>query len=1150
MIRRTTTILLVSLIMVAVLTMPAIGALKKDKVNERLIVGDRAAERAATYALAGDENQRYNTRLNDEALSSGGRPVGGMTAAGGIESPGVVVGYTFYDYQHNGSIGRMIGTGPHSGETGPTVVHFGWMYSPDRQTSFRCYAYAAYRTLDHSQLAPVWLPTATAENRAGYVNVDVTPDNRAIVGGHNDPLLLDDSYLPQFYYDGGPAYATFPNMERIPDSVAFWGITGEGSKICWPRMFFQLGTDTVFHVAAEESTADGYGPQAIIYYRKVGFEGSADTEWDYPSYVIDTADAIAQDVVGQRNGDRVCLTWFASLPYDDPECDTCSSLTYYEGLLIGQKDNDIYYQQSYDQGATWLPRVNMTKCPIGGKAYKAYCDASTLYDSEGNLHIAWNAIPWAADTCLDNGGFCWAEPWSQFLCVRLMHWSENVPYIRPICDQTYDPLTLEDECYVTDWAVRIAKMSLAECNDKLYCIWSQFNNPKQGIIDDCAEWGDDVGGEDAANAEVWLSVSEDWGMTWDYQRNLTNTYTPHCDPRFADNCQHDYWASMNFMGRYADPSEDWSGAVIVDPSGGSYTGEHYLDIQYMVDLEAGAAVRGNGTWTENPMKWFRLPCVDPIPIPIIAFSWAAFGDPSYCKPGESLDTTLMLENVGNTELTYILTVEYDDGSSGWLGTSGFSGSIPSGLAGTEYGVVHVNQNLMTAYGNYWGHLHFEGNDPNNLPTDIPVELIIADTIVSPVYDSVKTSCLGLITGSTGNYGRSGWRKINMDYYPEDCDTTATVYLFEGSPLIGWLDGEDTVFTQSLWGASFIDHAFRPQGGAQPAKLCPEIDADVFHMGTAATQDSTVAMSRIWVAPRSGDCNFILQYTKVWSFDEAAHNGLVIGEGTDWDIPTDFPTSDTNQNILAANTGGFDADRNLVYCQGYEAFGLGSDTLYPFNCQDNDARFGGSAMIESYLNGSLRSSLAYGGFVEMNDTMSSDDVGYDPGQLYKRMAAPGFSASDSLNDLSTVVTYEFGLDLGATDVYEVISVLATVHEGGLTDLQTTVDNAATWFAANGGLAMFEDLNTNGEIDVCEGCCVNANFGHFYNHEGEFNILDIDNFIEWLLRNPGGPPIYDCKEQVDVSGATAGVPDESVDILDIDFMISYLLRGTVPDLGSCP
>ncbi|UCG61387.1 MAG: hypothetical protein JSV52_13860 [Candidatus Zixiibacteriota bacterium] len=1149
MLRRTITILVVSLVIVAVMGTGVLAAKDKGRPSE---AGSRVASRALAYSM-GSEVPNLGKVDFDFRVSSGKIPVGTMTLSGAAVSPGVVVGNTWYDYQSNGSIGRMIECGPHTGETGYTVVHIGWMYLPDRGSlnRYRSYAYAAYRAEDHSQLSPVYLMTEGVDY-GGYVNLDVTPDNRAIVGGHNNP---GTTYSPEFHYDGGPAFATFPNVERIPDSTKLWGITTT-DDVCWPHFFFQFGTDTVMHVAAQESAENGLDPQSVMYFRKVGFEGSADTEWDYPPYLVDTVADIAQDIIGQRTGDRVCLVWFASLPYDEPWCDTCSSLSVYTDGY-GQQDNDIYFQESLDQGATWLPRVNLTKVPLGEASYKAFCDASVLYDSENNLHVIWHACPWPADLCWDAETHCWSEPWF-WDNARLMHWSENVPYIRPIADQVYEYQSyLIDSCWAGAWALRISKPSLSECDGKLYAIWSQLNNPKQGVIDDCAEWayeGGDAGG--SANGDLWVSVSEDWGMTWDYQRNLTNSYTPRCDYRDGYDCQSDFWGAMSRTGRAIQTEEpfveDWTGAIVVDPSGGSYTGNHYLDIMYVNDIEAGGCVSAEGDFTDNPVKWFRLPCVDPIPLPVFTANWTALGDPTYVKPGEFLDTTLILENIGNTELTYTVDVVYDDASSGWLGISGFSGSIPSGLAGTEIGNVRLNDNLMTAYGNYYAHLHFEGNDPNGLPADIAVELIIADTIVAPFVDSIKTSCLGLILSSAANMGRSGWNKLNMDYYSAgDCDTTAKVYLYDGSIMLGWIEGDDTVFNHSWWGANYTDYyGLRPQGGQFDAKYCPEIDAQVFQTGTVTTQDSTIALHRVWVAPQSGDCNFILEYARVWSYDGEPHNGLVIAEGIDWDIPTDFLVDDTNQQVDVANSGGVDPDRNMVYLQGYEAYGLGSDTLYPFNCQDNDARFGGSAFIESYLNGSFRTDAIHGAFAAMNDSLSGGPAQVLLGAMYREMSVSGLRTTDSIQDLHTVITYEFEFDLGASDVYEVVSLLAAVHDGTLTDLEATVDAAAAWYGANGGMAMFTDANTNGQIDACEGCCVEANFGHFYSHEGEFNILDIDNFIEWLLRDPGAPPIYDCKEQVDVSSAAAGVPDGSVDILDVDFMISYLLRGTVPDLGSCP
>ncbi|UCG60427.1 MAG: hypothetical protein JSV52_08810 [Candidatus Zixiibacteriota bacterium] len=80
---------------------------------------------------------------------------------------------------------------------------------------------------------------------------------------------------------------------------------------------------------------------------------------------------------------------------------------------------------------------------------------------------------------------------------------------------------------------------------------------------------------------------------------------------------------------------------------------------------------------------------------------------------------------------------------------------------------------------------------------------------------------------------------------------------------------------------------------------------------------------------------------------------------------------------------------------------------------------------------------------------------------------------------------------------------------------------------------------------EGCC--EVMGD-YNHDGRFDILDIDDFIRCELNNMTCPEV--CFEAVDVSGATAGVPDGSLDILDIDYLIGYLLRQDYPSLPECP
>ncbi|UCE24853.1 MAG: hypothetical protein JSU74_02030 [Candidatus Zixiibacteriota bacterium] len=610
---------------------------------------------------------------------------------------------------------------------------------------------------------------------------------------------------------------------------------------------------------------------------------------------------------------------------------------------------------------------------------------------------------------------------------------------------------------------------------------------------------------------------------------------------------------MSRSGRQVEFGEDWTGATTVDPSGGAYTGDYYLDIQYVNDLDAGAVVLSEGTWTFNPVRWFRMPCVDPVPNPRFMAEWYSLGDPFYVKPGEMHDTALTLENHGSTALTYTMSIVYDGGSHyGWIDVSGFSGSIPSGEAGHETGTIHLNNVMITDQGNYYGHLHIEGNDPVNLPCDIEIELIIADTIVTPAWDAItlvpptdQGGGKSLTTSNHGNMGHLGKGTGNMAFYPDDCDTTAKVYLYDGSPVVGRIIGDDTVFNSSIWGTSFFGrYGFRPyHSPLRRAQYCSLIRSRVYYSGWFLTEDTTIGVEKIYVAPE--DADVILTYTKISPVDGLSHSGLVLGEAIDWDIPSDFHPDDVNRTCPSTNTGAFDPARNLLYCWGYED---GNSSHYPYNCQLNDNRFGGVAFVESYLNGSPNSTAPYGGFIGENDELQAS-TGLHHGKLYQEMAEAGFRSVNVIDDINTVLTYEFDFTLGETDVYEVVSMLATVMDGTAADLQAQIDAGYAWYTSYGGMQMFTHMFDGSDQDVCYHCC--REMGKFYDDGMPFSILDIDNFTEWLLRNPGVPDPYYCIEEVDVDDGTGtGTPSGTVDLLDLDYMIGYLLRMQYPDLGECP
>jgi len=1055
-------------------------------------------------------------------------------------SPGVTVGWTWQDYQHNGSIGRMIETGPHSGHSGEAIVHMGWMYLADSILGQdRYYTYNAYKSADNSFSGQYLV--STLDEKGGYVNVDVTPDNRALVGGHCAAKGKVE-YQTQIYFDSGPADEIFDFYVRIPDSVAGYQQI-EGEEACWPKFFFQFGIDTVLHVIAQINNPTATH-NSLAYYRRVGAEQSVSTDWDFPPYIVDTVCAMAHDVTGIRQGNRVAISWTASLPYQQPWCDTCSGFSLYGDTWVGQMDNDLYYQISNDQGATWEPRVNVTGCALGEACDKAFADLSMLFDESDNLHLIWAACPWPADPCIvEYGSSCFQDDF-YVQAGRLLHWSENYPYIRVICDHTQG---FVDSCGPPNWALRVAKPTISACDNKLYAIWTQFNSIEEGIVDDCAEWSivlDEYWG--GANGDLWVSASSDGGMTWSNQYNLTNSYTPNCDPVGGEPCQHDYWASMSRYGRATQPGEDWTFIPVVDPMGSSFT-DYYLDIQYMNDLCAGTGGSLGSVWTNNPMKWFRMPCFEPEPCgpfcPIV--EPAAIGYPTYAKPGWPTYVPLTIENDNCYPIDYTYSIEEDNGPTGWLAVLDLSGTVAAGPNEVETGTIVLNNGgIIVDEGLYYGRINLEFSYlgapfmGGACDGSVEVELLVEDTVVPPVWDTVNTACLALTVSTNGNMGRSGRERVNMDFYPEDCDSTAKIYMYDGSPYVGRILDGDTVFSCAVWGVDYTgDGGFRPVCCENiPAEYCSNLDAEVFESGAFVTKDSAIGFERIWVAPQD-DCGFIIQHTRVWAYDGVAHDDLLLGEVIDWDVPWDYLADDENQERPVVNFGFTDGVRGMIFQQGYEAYGAGSDTGYPYNCQYNNERFAGNAFVESYLNGAYRFGGPYSGFVGELDRLVFPAVeGFVPGLFYQEAMVSGLRGSDSLEDLFSALAYEPQLDLGATDVYEVVTVLATIQQGTLADLQAAVDAGKAWYAANDGIDMFADDDEDGQIDACQSCC--QLMGDF-DKDGELTPMDAVIMVQCMW-GFWPPSICDeCREEGDVNCSG------SMDPLDAVYLINYFWRG-----GSAP
>ena len=257
---------------------------------------------------------------------------------------------------------------------------------------------------------------------------------------------------------------------------------------------------------------------------------------------------------------------------------------------------------------------------------------------------------------------------------------------------------------------------------------------------------------------------------------------------------------------------------------------------------------------------------------------------------------------------------------------------------------------------------------------------------------------------------------------------------------------------------------------------------------------------------------------------------MIGEAIDWDVPWDFRDDDPYQVHSCVNTGGFDASRNLLYQQGYES---SEDE----DCQQNTDRFAGHALVESYLNGSLFAPVLYSGFVDELDALTGAGELIE-GDLFLKMVQPGLQVTDSLEDLISVTCYYPNLDLGADDYFEVVNVLATVHEGSLADLQAAIDAGKAWYQSRGGMGMFEDADGNGRIDVCPGTCCTGTGD--LNGDMAADPLDLVFLVNWFWKGGPGP---ECCASADLNC------DCHVDPNDLNFLAGWLWRGWPWQCNAC-
>ena len=744
----------------------------------------------------------------------------------------------------------------------------------------------------------------------------------------------------------------------------------------------------------------------------------------------------------------------------------------------------MYYRESTNLGLTWGSKVNITNYNDAVSGHRAWLEVSCLYTSDDNLHIIWNGSV-----------FTPGEGAGSRSC-RIFHWSDVNGIIGTVYNAEWSPL--DADCVMGFNVMNVGKFTISECNNKLYTIWSQANDPDNGLIDDCADATlapVNVGG----NAEIYLSVSAGLtGLGWDAPRNLTNTYTPGCDTTGGNECDSDNWASMSRYGMdntaLSFNAAGAAAALTVDPSGGTYTGSYYLDVQYVNDLFPSAAPYA-GTpeiYNPNPIRWFRLPCVDPIVQSNISLSPSRILYPTYLMHGVDSVVPVTIENSGNTAATGTISKVETTGPTGWLAFDLASFNIPSALNNFDTVNVTLNNggvvNNPGTVVNLIGWIILDVDQPTVRDSvSLEIDFLIADTIVGASFDTIATSCLQLVVGNTGNMGNAGANNnggANMNFFA-DCDQNdtipgdASVYLYDGSPVV---ITSDTLASWSIFGDGFAtENGFKPIESDPSPGTFSGADYNAYWSGQFVTVDSSLTLEKTWYAPTTvANCDFIIQTLCIYATDGLAKSGLAIGEAWDWDVPSDS---------AVRNSAGSDPFSGTVWLQGGEWTDPGGDTL---ECQQNDARFAGAALIgyTDAANGTLNTGDPENFYTALNEDFVIPTGGFDPAELYTNMQTNnGFSAvpSTTIEDQHMVMTVFKNYSLAAGDTLVIHIVMATVENGVSGDLVQAIQDGRTWFNAHPNLPK----RPSGFVSCCVGETGDVN------SDGNRTLTDLTQLVNYLF-----------------------------------------------------
>ncbi|PJA29452.1 MAG: hypothetical protein CO189_02220 [candidate division Zixibacteria bacterium CG_4_9_14_3_um_filter_46_8] len=332
-----------------------------------------------------------------------------------LDSPGIIIGGTYYDYQTNGSSGHRIA----KHDCG---VHIAWMNGIEDYSGQRD---IYYNYIDQSG-TPGWGDTGTPAStgtRAGYCQItEKTETGEAIIVWHENGIQC------KVAVDAGCGLGLF-TVTDVPSTLP------AESALIWPYVTYDYNGN--IQVINTETTT---GAQATGHTFSTDMGANFSSLASYTDSVMDLAGVVVSSPI-----DGKCAIVYTQPRGDEP--------------TANQYNNDVVYIETTDD-TNWghYSKTNVTNY-VWEDTLRAYTDVAATYDYEGNLHILWNAPYYNADS-----GFITVDA-----CL-LFHWSEatGITLVRDAWHASFPGA----------WNRSASKMSISAnpYGATLYALWTEFDD--------------------------------------------------------------------------------------------------------------------------------------------------------------------------------------------------------------------------------------------------------------------------------------------------------------------------------------------------------------------------------------------------------------------------------------------------------------------------------------------------------------------------------------------------------------------------------------------------------------------------------------------------------------------------------------------------